>query len=176
MSPVKWYLIEDVNPQPWAIGPLGVGRRNGGNYPYVAPNKQLTIFQNAVREQLSDFEELPFDGHIELSFYLWRRIETHRATGRKTSGHQSDATNMQKALEDALQGVLFPNDRAVQCIRTAVVEQSQTTRPRIVIRASQWEGLNPDELPDFIWQEIDRQPVFTSQDNTWGGDLIQGVF
>lgn len=168
----KWYIIDDVNPQPWAIGPLGMGRKAGRTYPYVGPNQQLVVFQRAIREQLADLEPPNFPGDVELEFYLWRQIETYQGRGRKQSGHQSDATNIQKALEDALQGFLFANDRAVRSIRTVVVEQSQTTHPRIVIRARPWQDFDPAQIPDFIWHEIDKTPslVVVSRPNIWGSD------
>lgn len=176
MTGAKWYLIEDINPQPWAIGPLGMGRRNGSSYPYVGPNAQLVAFQKAVKEELDDFTALPFVGDIELEFFIWRRIERYAGRSRTQHSHQADATNIQKALEDALQGVLFPNDRAVQRISTTVVEQSRTTKPRIVIKACEWQGFNPDSLPQMIWNEIDRQPTLTPNANNWGGQVIEGVF
>jgi Holliday junction resolvase RusA-like endonuclease len=164
---MKWYIIEDVNPQPWAIGPLGVGRRPGGMYPYVGPNKQLTTFQNAIREELSDLEGLSFEGDVELEFFVWRKIEQHQGSSRKISGHQADATNIQKALEDALQGCLFANDRQVRRISTTVVEQGRDVKPRIVIAAAAFRGFDPSHIPDFIWMEIDKAPTLAVMDNSW---------
>lgn len=162
----KWYIIDDINPQPWAIGPLGVGRRPGGAYPYIGPNQQLQMYQKAIREQLADFEGLAWEGDVALEFYLWRRIEKYR----KSQAHQSDTTNLQKGLEDALQGIFFENDRVVRDIRSVVVEQSQTTTSRIVIRVSPWTAFDPSDIPDFIWREIDNVPALMVTDNSWNSN------
>jgi len=168
----KWYIIEDVNPEPWAIGALGVGRRAGGVYPYIGPNTKLVAYQNAIKEQLGDFEPPDYDGEVQLDFFFWRKIETIRrqSPGPKakvSQGHISDATNLQKGLEDALQGVLFSNDRVVRDIHSVVVEQTRDTKPRIIIRVSSWSGFDPDSLPQFIWDEVDKEPTLFVVNNAW---------
>lgn len=168
----KFFLIEDINPQPWAVGPLGIGRK-GGMYPYMAPNQQLVTFQNAIKAELLNLEPDLLDGDVMLTFYIWRSLDVAEmvsggAKNRQRRAHAADATNIQKAIEDALQGVVFANDRQVRDVRTVLVEQGQNVRPRILIKIDQWIGLNPNELPDFIWSAIDKEPTLIEADNSWG--------
>lgn len=163
----KWYIIDDVNPQPWAIGPLGVGRRVGGVYPFIGPNQQLVSYQSAVREELADFDATDWTGDIQLEFFFWRRIEIVKRGTKQSRSHQADTTNLQKALEDALQGVFFANDRAVRDVRSIVVEQSQTTIPRIAICISEWEGMDPSLIPDKVWAAIESAPSPIASNNSW---------
>ena len=159
----QWFVLA-VNPDPWAIGPVGVGRKNGKMYPYVGRNNQLHDYQQAVKEALTDIEPLSA-GEYDLRFYFWRRLDEH-ASGKK---HYADATNLQKSTEDALQGVLFDNDRLVRRVGSEIVEQSATAEPCIVIAAELYVGNDPREIPEHIWEQIDRvdsPPLF---DNTWGG-------
>lgn len=163
MNDARWFTIE-VNPDPWAIGPLGVGRKQGGKlYPYVGANAQLVAYQEAVKELLANVEKLP-TGEYKLTFYFWRRLDAH-ASGRK---HYADATNLVKACEDALQGVLIENDRLVRDVRGVIVEQESDTKPMVVLKAEMWGGLDPHEIPQHIWEQVDRVelPVLDF-DNTW---------
>jgi len=149
----RWFTL-GLNAEQWAIGPLDIGRKNGGVFPRIGPNLQLVAFQEAVREALLDVEPLP-PGEYSLTFYIWRSRDTYEGTRKKVKKSQVDATNIQKGLEDALQGVLFGNDRSVRDVRTVVVEQHADVTPRIAIRASVWVGFNPDELPQFVWDKLD---------------------
>jgi hypothetical protein len=132
-------FVLNVNPEPWAIGDLDVGRsKSGKQFARVAPNHQLVAFQEAVRGELEEEEGFPEDLNYKLTFYFWRRLDWYLdASDRKRYAHQADATNMQKGLEDALQGTLFDNDRDVHDIRSVVVEQGPNINPRILIVASE---------------------------------------
>lgn len=163
---IHWFVLA-VNPDPWAIGPLGVGKRGGKYFPYVGRNNQLHSYKEAVAAELAEVHPLP-EGTYDLAFYFWRRLDEH-ASGRK---HIADATNLQKATEDALQGILFDNDRDVHRITSTVVEQSDTTKPHVVIRASIWDGLDPTEVPNHVWEQIDRSDAPDLFDNTWGGPTL----
>lgn len=153
MTKTYWYVLP-LNAEQWAIGPLDLGRRGGKVYPKIGPNLQLVGFQNAVREVLAGEEQLP-DGQYSLTFYIWRSRDSYEGQTRRVTKSQVDATNIQKGLEDALQGTLFGNDRDVRDVRTVVVEQSADTVPRIVIRAEVWGGFDPDELPQHVWERVD---------------------
>lgn len=155
------YLFLPINAQPWAMGDVSVGRKNGGLIPIVSPNATLKGFQEAVREHLEGTEKLPSGQQYQLRFYIWRQIESYTtiATDRKVVKNQADATNLQKGLEDALQGVLFENDRDVADVRTVIVEQSRDTKPMIVIHADIFQDFNPDELPQHVWDTIDENSM-----------------
>lgn len=163
-----WYVVH-LNTEPWAIGPLGVGKKNGKFFPYIGANAQLVGFQEAVKDELKDVSPLP-DGEYRLTFYIWRALDTYESVKKSVKKNMVDATNMQKGLEDALQGVLFDNDRKVRDIRTVIVEQSADTRPFIIIRADLWPGLDPDEVPEHVWQKTETPEERELQTHLWGDD------
>lgn len=170
MTAGKWYIIDGVNPEPWTLGPLGVGRRAGGYFPFVGPNKGLQAYQRAVQEELADVDFTLLKGGVGLEFYFWRRLTLISTVNSKRShrSHIADATNLQKGLEDALQGIVFTNDNQVGDVRSVVVEQGPNVTPRIVMKVYPWKGLDPEELPDFVWRAIDKVPSLAASDNTWG--------
>lgn len=147
------FFVIGLNAEPWAIGPLGLGRKAGKPYPYIGPNQKVQAYQEALREQLEGSGVL--DGEVEVNLYIWRKIETMLiAGGRNRKGKSADATNIQKATEDALQGVLITNDRLVRRISTEVMQQDENTEPCIVIQVRPYVGSTP-ELPDHIWDQVD---------------------
>lgn len=150
----RWFILS-INPEPWAVGSLAVGRRDGKVYPYIGPNAQLVAYQEAIREELGDDHELT-SGDLKIRFYFWRQLSAYTTTsGRSHRKHQTDTTNLQKALEDALQGILFKNDRAVKDIRSVIVDQGQNVVPKIVISIdTAFDALA--EIPGPIWLEIER--------------------
>lgn len=136
-----WYGVK-INPEPWAIGSLSVGRRNGKVFPSIGPNAQLVAFQEAIREE---FDGLTPEDHyqnkrMKITFYFWRNLSAYKTpSGRTHRKHVADATNMQKALEDALQGILFHNDRTNRDIRSVVVKQGHGIKGKILIHI-EFEG------------------------------------
>ncbi len=120
------YIIEGINPQPWSVSIRG---KNGA----------LDAYQNAVKEELADYdiEPWPVGVPVKLYFEFWRQLESVVDADRRRHRNQyADATNLQKALEDALQGVLFTNDRYVPDIHTRIKAQGADVEPKIVIRIS----------------------------------------
>lgn len=149
-----WFVIP-VNPEPWSVGTISTGRKNGGTFGRMSPSALLVAYQEAVREHLDGVPELPF-GDYDLRFFFWRELEEYRTeSGRRQSRHVADATNMQKALEDALQGYLIDNDRNVQHIESTIVDQGKDVKPCIVIEARPWVGMNPDLIPPEVWSQVD---------------------
>jgi len=158
-----------VNPDPWAIGPLGVGKRNGKYIPYVGRNSQLDAFKEAVKEELASqgVTKVEYDRY-SLKFFFWRRLDSH-SRGRK---HYADATNMQKALEDALQDVLIGNDRDVRHVESTIVEQGTDVPGGIVIYIEEYDHEETKIIPHEMWDKINHtepEPLF---DNTWGGPML----
>jgi Holliday junction resolvase RusA-like endonuclease len=150
---VRWFALP-VNPEPWTVGPLNVGRKNGGLYPYMGAAQQLVAFQEAIREEFGEGHQ-KIVGDVTIRFYFWRQQATYEATsGRKHRKHTTDATNMQKALEDALQGILYDNDRDVKDIRSYIVGQGPDVTPRIVIAVQ--PGQRAAELPREVLMLIER--------------------
>lgn len=129
----KVFWITGVNPQPWQAPRFTKGFKG------VTKHETLKGYQNAVKEELAAVWPYgPFDTTQEtpvaLSFAFWRQIENVQDTsGRWHRGQVADATNLQKALEDALQGILLTNDRYVADVRSRIIEQSPFTVPKIGI-------------------------------------------
>lgn len=149
------YFILHVNPEPWAIG--SVSRSSHGAR--ISPNPNLVAFQAAVKEALEDVPMLP-ESYRRMTFYFWRQQAKYLDTNDKIrQRNQADATNMQKGLEDALQGILFKNDREIRDVRSVIVAQGpDVTEPGILIRA---EHVGPtftsnvlDEIPTEVLEDM----------------------
>ena len=147
------YFVLPINAEPWAIGPLSVARRGGKPYAFIGPNHKLQAYQEALKEAIGKADTL--DGEIELRLYVWRKLEEMNISGgRNRRAHVADATNIQKATEDALQGVVFGNDRLVRRVTTEVVEQDEHTVPCIVVHVGPYRT-GQVVLPDDIWAKIE---------------------
>jgi Holliday junction resolvase RusA-like endonuclease len=156
---VRHLYVLHLNPEPWAIGSI--------NYKRISPDLTLKAFQDAVRDEMAEAEPLP-PGEYVLRFYFWRQQARYLDMNDKwRTRHQADATNMQKALEDALQGVLFDNDRNVRDIHTIIVEQSPETEPRIVIMAQPFVSGQALGLPAYIHKWIMEPTIAPPSDNSW---------
>jgi Holliday junction resolvase RusA-like endonuclease len=108
----NYWLLFPINPEPWAVGTLSVGRRNGKVFPSMGQNAELKIYQDTIQEILLADGVKMLKGDIEIDFYFNRVALSYRAnSGRRQSKNRADLTNMQKALEDAFQGILIDNDR-----------------------------------------------------------------
>lgn len=148
----RWYYLS-VNPEPWAIGSISTGRKNGKVFGRMSPNVQLVAYKEAIAEELAHVDKLP-PGEYALTFYFFRALDDYETeSGRRHRKHVADATNMQKATEDALQGVLIDNDRDVRDVRSVVVEQGAGVKPGIIIKAEMWEELDPYQIPDHMWDK-----------------------
>lgn len=151
----KWnYFLAEVNPEPWAIGDLSVGRRGGKVFPIVGRNNNLWFYQQAIKEELEDqAADIWFEGPIELKFFFWRAREEYKTPqARGHRKHEADLTNLQKATEDALQGVLFKNDKDVKKCTSVLVRQDTDATPRVVIGIRNYDG--PEAIPDEVLELI----------------------
>jgi Holliday junction resolvase RusA-like endonuclease len=153
ITDTRWFVLA-LTAQPWAIGPLGVGFRGKKPYAYIGPNQQLQAYQEALREELDGAGVL--EGEVEVQLFIWRQLETAKNFGgRDRKAKTSDATNIQKATEDALQGILIENDRNVRRISTEIVAQDEDTKSCILVCVKPYQPLNPDVIPDPVWAEIE---------------------
>ena len=156
-----------INPEPWTIGPVGITNRGGTKRPFVAPNPQLLNYQQAVKEHLLALAPRPtiVDEECELNFYFWRRLDSYvTASNRGHKRHVADATNLQKGLEDALQGVIITNDRLVVRINSEVIEQGPDVHPGIIIvqKPVEWtlhRQVSRLELNEFTQQRVRSQDI-----------------
>lgn len=140
-----------LNPEPWAIGTAFVVK--GGRHAAVAPDKTLKAYQEAVRAELLAQGAQMVEGPYILSFWFWRENVSYTdAAGKKRSRNSPDLSNMVKATEDAIQGILIDNDRDVVHIRPYLVARGKDVNPRVVIEVEQtttedWEStLSPAAL------------------------------
>lgn len=163
----NWFVL-DVNPEPWAIGPISVGRKGGKMFPMVSRNEQLWNYKQAIKEAIGD-THIWIEGDVELIMFFWRdRAEYVTPQARTHRKHQADLTNMFKATEDALQGVLFKNDKDVQMYHAEIVEQGPNVHGRVVIGVREKFQTWLSTLPIDVQQEADGLSD-VSFDNTWGG-------
>lgn len=167
-----WYYLP-INPVPWEVGPLGVGRRNGKAFPTIGRSQNLYAFQQEVKEFFPEGIKVPMlDGPVEVFFWFWQQLEVyHTPRGRKQTKKAADATNMQKATEDALQGILFDNDRDNRRVGSEIVEQGTDVTPGIAIKVCSYVSNSDIELPFSVLEERSRQgdntPRIQSDNNTW---------
>lgn len=174
---IAWFQLH-VNPEPWAVGPVSIGRRNGKMIPMIGRNQQMEAYKEAIKEELGTQEPLP--GKYRLDFFFWRRLDVASSGDRRQ--HQADGTNMAKATEDALQGVLIGNDRDVISASWTIVSQGADIAPGVLVRL-EW-GLNPLEsvrhLPKQLFDEVmgyrhlHLVTPITQSDNSWPPkDVVQ---
>lgn len=170
---VMRYYHLSLNPHQWAIGPVTTIRRGGKTIPMVGRNVQLHNFKEAVRREMDRLygpQEI-MEGPIELKFWFWRNRPAYKNHQQRTHRtHQADDTNLQKSLEDALQGVLFKNDKQTQKITSEIVEQDHDIWGRIIIGIDVYEPTTPPLFypppnTDMITSEEDRQSEWVPPEN-----------
>lgn len=133
----QWFVL-DVNPEPWEIGPLNIIRKGGQFRPFVGRSQQLHDYKLAVAEAVKRGDQ-PYhmiEGDVSLTCWFWRHrpdYETHQA--RRHRKHHADNTNLFKATEDALQGILYDNDKDNVHVQGFVVAQGPDVEPGLIICA-----------------------------------------
>lgn len=167
---MRWYKLP-VNPEPWAIGNVGMGRRNGAPYAFVGRNNQLASFKEAVADELRSLSPDLLDGPVRLCLYFWRNRAEYEGENKKTVKSSPDTTNMQKATEDACQGILFENDRQVVDVHSILVESGVDVNGRILIGVEEWENsqLSLELFNSYYPPPAEEDLESTRERNTWGG-------
>lgn len=166
----RWYYLY-LNPEPWAVGPLDIGRRAGKIFATMGQNKQLAAYQEAVREELRAQDPEFLSGRIVLRAWFWRRRDEYTTPNqRQHRKHEADGTNMLKALEDACQGILFENDRDVVHGDWYIVDQGPEVEPKVLIQVG--NALDPKDyvhpIPEAVWKELNAaKPTQVKDDNSW---------
>lgn len=153
------YRIVGINPEPWAIGPLGTMSRGGKKVPFIGANEVLTNYQAALRTAINELNPVMMEGPSELEMFFWRKLDKYSfGDSTKHQRHIADATNLAKGTEDALQGILFANDRLNLVVYSHVVEQSTITHPGIIIMHRAHDGYWPGaEYVEPRWQQLREQ-------------------
>ena len=153
-----WYVIL-LNPEPWRVGPISVGRGKGGKvFPIVGRNRQLADYQEAIKEELKRqrAERINADAY-ELTFVFHQVIEKYESvSGRMTQDKKADLTNLVKATEDAIQEILIDNDVKVEKQNNYVLRGGEGATPYVIIGLAPYLGFNPREIPSPVWDELDR--------------------
>lgn len=143
-----WYSIQGVNPEPWESPESFVRRVKGSDKLSVGhhSSRRMRLFQDSVKEEFPiqnpGFINLG-TAALDVRFYLWRSVAVfENASGRVVEGNDVDATNCQKALEDALQGILYKNDTNNVQVSTWL-HQAVDIEPFIIIRVELSDGECP---------------------------------
>lgn len=124
-----------INPSPWAIGKASaIPNRGRKAFVKIAPDKALKAYQDAVRSKLAEAGAKPEPGLYVMRFTFSRQLEQYVTVNGTQTGNAADTTNMQKATEDALQGLVIENDRQTISITGHLASESKTsTIPYVVI-------------------------------------------
>ena len=171
---MRWFIIP-VNPEPWAVGNIGVGRRGDKLTAYMGQNNQLASYKEAIREELETlWPHPPIEGKVALRLFFWRRQDVYeRAKGGKHMKHEVDATNLQKSTEDALQGMVLGNDRDVQFVSSFLVEQGPEVEGRILVGVGPFDKSMTAVMSDVPMEifgkalTFDLQSAAQRSDNSW---------
>jgi hypothetical protein len=138
-------------------------------YNRVSPNLTLRAFQDAVRDEMEGVTMMP-PGEYHLQFYFWRQLARYLdMDDKRRQRHHADATNLQKGLEDALQGVLIDNDRNVRSIGSKIMAQGPEVEPRIVIMAQMHQPGIKEGLPIPVLEFMEEPTVAPPSANVWRG-------
>lgn len=168
-------FIFPLNAVPWSTPPFSVGRnKKGGSYVRPGQNRELKMYQNAVKAELVEHPDCRMlEPPYAIRFWFYRRMEPGTTGGgRVTKPEEADATNMQKATEDALQGVIINDDVHARTVISHVVEQGPDAPSIVVIEVwGNYGGAQPDpELQAAINRVIERQGYVGNPDaNAWPG-------
>jgi hypothetical protein len=165
-----------INPEPWAMGnpTMIYNPKTKKHFPKYSPNLTLKQYQGAVQEELKARGVEVEPGMYKLRFTFSRQLEKALIRGGTLSSHIADTTNMQKATEDALQGVAIGNDADVIDVGGRLAGPQQvSTVPYVVIEV--WSGLESYRLDPPLSQDagVELENVFREflnpqiTDNTW---------
>ena len=129
----EFFFIDGINPEPWQASQFA---RSGGKSPNVYKPEGLRAYQEAVRSEFVKRygQPVPVEGECSVTFCFWRELASYNiGDDQKSLRQHADATNMQKATEDALQGLLYVNDSTVIHVESWVMAQGPDVNPGILI-------------------------------------------
>lgn len=93
---------------------------------------------------------------VSMTFHFWQKLETAEVDGKKITDKVADLTNMVKAAEDAMQGLLLNNDMQVREQRNVIYQRdADVPEGIVVVSIERFCGPNPDELPSFVWERVE---------------------
>ena len=139
---MNFYVIE-INPEPWTAPEPNINR---GRFRGMRKGAKLKAFQNALEEDMRRFypdaECIPAGVPLGLTWYFSRDTKV---------GNIADITNLTKAAEDALQGVLYENDRWVKQSKVVELDQAPGARQFLAVQIRR----NPSRRFETIRMLID---------------------
>lgn len=171
MTEFKWFVL-DLNPEPWAVGPITTGRKGGRIFANMGRNQGLHAYQQAIKELIGDGHDLII-GPVELKFYFWRnRADYTTPQARTARKNEADATNMQKAAEDALQGVLFKNDKDTNHVTSKIIAQGTDVHGKILIavRPGAFGSMLLSDVPEDVMMQVDELDAMSGPEEWTGPD------
>lgn len=146
---------------------MSPGRAKGSGKLYVSAGRDqgLWAYQQAVKEAIGP--TVMMEGNLKLTVVFWRNLPETKIPGQRRTrkGHAADGTNLTKALEDALQGVLYKNDSGNVSLDWHIAAQGPDVRGRILVGIEQApaypEILNnlPEDVYVALREEGDPQPT-----------------
>lgn len=171
------FLIEHIQPEPWEAAQASTGRRKGKLFvQHYSPEAMVQYKDALAKEFIQQYgkpcEDPNFPPVNRIQFYFWREVVRYETpTGKIQTGNVADATNLQKSTEDALQGILYPNDRTNFHVSSAIVAQAFGVLPGIMIVADHVEDINAE----LAWANAARVSMGGGQNFSWSaaGNFIK---
>jgi Holliday junction resolvase RusA-like endonuclease len=122
------YHVTGVNPVPWKAASPGRGARDQKARGFS--DEALTTYKKALKEEVvlqnSHLKMIATGMPVTIEFFFHRQLD-------QPNSKEADATNLQKSTEDALQGILYGNDKHNRDVRSVIVGQSADEFPHILI-------------------------------------------
>lgn len=148
----KVIFIKDLNPEPWTPGTASLGFKGKQRYPVISKDQRLRDYQEGVKENIKEayptLEMFPEGVELHLICKFWRQLEHYTSgRGREAARKVADATNLTKAVEDALQTILYKNDNQVKHSEGEIIMEGPDVAPRIMI-------LCCERVRDPKWQHL----------------------
>ena len=131
-------VIRGINPEPWATGTVNCYGKGRGT---ISPHPKVVNYQNAIREELDGIEQPSGNWPLEVRFFYARSTER---------GQPADVTNLNKATEDALQGILFGNDRHNRRVTGEILVQGPDVKDVGIIVWITPYTPDPDDVEDML--------------------------
>lgn len=153
------YYYLSLNPEPWKVGPV--------NNRHVGQDPSLAAYQEGVREQLLKYTPLLLKGSVDLEFWFWHTRVRYQGAKKIVVKNAVDVTNLQKATEDAVQGILIDNDRNVVNVHSHMVAQGEDIQGAVVVKVSPARPAPIHLLPEEILEQIAAGPTLPTTDNKW---------
>jgi Holliday junction resolvase RusA-like endonuclease len=168
----RWYRI-DLNPVPWAVGPIQSKRNpSGKNSAFMGKNVGLSKFQDGVRDSLSRQNPELIEGPFRMRLWFWRRIDEYETTQSRTArNHEADVTNMQKAVEDAGHKILYKNDKNNRDVRSIFVKEGLQEEGLIIMSIEPISEADLEAellgIPDSMFIDPNQFSFEDEGDNHW---------